>query len=158
MTIIKLSYVVSGIREDGELSGDPELPVILYRALGMTFYKFVEITLNKVSKAIKGKHGERLHVRCYRTEKPKVGYCFKSGGKDSVGPDIVLGFCGDIKDLEITLIHELLHLFRWDEKMVEKKAKEIYKGDKHETGKEEFADLGYKIISAGLERSRRPGQ
>ncbi|GAJ18279.1 unnamed protein product, partial [marine sediment metagenome] len=48
------------------------------------------------------------------------------GGGEGVCPDIVLGFCGDVEDFEITLIHELLHLFRWDEKMVEMKAREIY--------------------------------
>jgi len=125
MTIIKTSYVVSG---NPELE-DQELPAILYSALGMPFYKFVEITLDKVSKAIKGRCGEYLHVRCFRTEKWKNGYCFKyGGGRPDAGPHIVLGFCGDAEDLEITLIHELLHLFRWDEKMVEAKAREIYKG------------------------------
>ena len=122
MTIIKISYVVSG---NPELE-DKELPAILYNALGVTFYKFVEITLDKVSKAINGRCGKHLHVRCYRTEEPKCGFCLKTGGGSM--PDIVLGFCGDVEDLEITLIHELLHLFRWDEKMIEAKAREICKG------------------------------
>jgi len=120
-TQIKLSFVSSG---NPELE-DPELPVILYRALGMPFYEFVEITLDKVGNAIKGRRGKRLGVRCFRTEKRKQGWCFKTSGGSM--PDIALGFCGDVEDLEITLIHELLHLFRWDEKMVEAKAIEIYK-------------------------------
>jgi len=116
MTIIKVSYVTS-IHPELE---DKELPAILCNALGMTFYEFVERTLDKVSKAIKGKCGKHFHVRCYKAEKLKQGSCFKALNL------IVVGFCGDIEDLEITLIHELLHLFRWDENMVETKAREIY--------------------------------
>lgn len=118
MTIIKISYVVSG---NPELE-DQELPAILYSALGMTFYKFVEITLDKVRRAINGRCDEYLHVRCYKTKEREHGFCAKPISL------IVVGFCGDVEDLEITLIHELLHLFRWDEKMVEAKAREIYKG------------------------------
>lgn len=123
-TIIKTTYVVSG---NPELE-DQELPVLLYNALGMTFYKFVEITLDKVGNAIKGKRGKQLHVRCFKTKERGQGWCFKTAGW---GPDIVLGFCGDIEDLEITLIHELLHLFRWDEKILEAKARKIYNRGSH---------------------------
>lgn len=119
MTVIKTSYVVSG---NPELR-DQGLPAILYSALGMPFYKFVERTLDKVGNAIDGRRGKQLYVRCFRTKERKCGWCFKTGGSSM--PDIVLGFCGDVEDLEITLIHELLHLFRWDEKMVEAKAREI---------------------------------
>lgn len=125
MTYIKISYVVSG---NPELK-DQELPAILCSALGMTFYKFVEVTLTKVSKAINERCGKHLHVRCHRSKEPKHGLCLKCGGGSM--PDIVVGFCGDIEDLEITLIHELLHLLRWDEKIIEAKAIEIlnqYKG------------------------------
>ena len=124
MTIIKTSYVVSG---NPELE-DQELPAILYSALGMTFYEFVEITLEKVRETINGRCGDHLHVRSYKSKKPKEGICLKTSG-DGFMPDIVIGFCGDIEDLEITLIHELLHLFRWDEKMVEAKAREIYSAE-----------------------------
>ena len=122
MTVIKTSYVVSG---NPELR-DQELPAILYSALGMPFYKFVERTLDKVGNAIDGRRGKQLHVRCFRTKERKCGFCLKTGGGSM--PDIVIGFCGDVEDLEITLIHELLHLFRWDEKMIEAKAREICKG------------------------------
>lgn len=126
MTIIKTSYVVSG---NPELE-DQELPAILCKALGMTFYEFVGITLDKVDKAIKGRRGKHLHVRCYRAKKPKEGICIKTGGGSI--PHIILGFCGDVEDLEITLIHELLHLFRWDEKMVEAKARKIKRRGKEQ--------------------------
>ena len=107
MTEIKISYVVGG---NPELE-DKELPATLSNALGMTFPEFVGTTL-----------------RCFKTEKRMQGWWFRKlspdPGENSV-PDVVVGFCGDIVDLEITLIHELLHLFRWDEKMVEAKAREI---------------------------------
>lgn len=122
MTIIETSYVVSG---NPELE-DKELPAMLYSALGMTFYKFIEITLGKVRRAINGRCDEHLHVRCYKTKERGQGFCAKPLSL------IVIGFCGDIEDLEITLIHELLHLFRWDEKMVEIKAGEIYKSSRGE--------------------------
>jgi len=122
MTIIKTSYVVSG---NPELE-DKELPAILNNALGITFYEFVEITLEKVRKAIRGECGRNLHVRCFKAKKPKSGSCLATIDL------IVVGFYGDIEDLEVTLIHELLHLFRWDEKMVEAKAKEIYDSNKKE--------------------------
>lgn len=115
LTIIKTSYVVSG---NPELE-DKELPDILCGVLGVPFPEFVEITLDKVRKAIKGRCGKHLEVRCHRTKKPKSGLCLKALNM------VVVGFCGDIEDLEITLMHELLHLFRWDEKMVEAKAREI---------------------------------
>ena len=118
---IKIRYVV---HENPELE-DRELPAILGQALGMTFYKFIEKTLDKVKKEINGRCGKTLHVRCFRTKERKQGWCYKTGG--GILPDIVLGFCGDVEDFEITLIHELLHFFRWDEEMLEAKAKEIYK-------------------------------
>ncbi len=117
MTTIKVSYVVHGNPE----IEDQELPSILSNALGMTFHQFVETTLDKVSKAIKSRCGRHLEVRCHRAKTPKSGSCLRALNM------VVVGFCGDIEDLEITLIHELLHLFRWDEKIVEAKAIEIYK-------------------------------
>ena len=124
MTVIKTSYVVSG---NPELE-DQELPAILCNALGKPFAEFVEVTLEKTRKAIKGRCGKHIEVRCHRTKEPKSGSCLK--GLDMV----VVGFCGDVEDLEITLMHELLHLFRWDEKMVEAKAIEIYKNGTERLG------------------------
>ena len=60
--VVKVSYVMSG---NPELE-DQELPAILYDAVGMTFYEFVERTLAKVREALKGRCGEHLHIRCCR--------------------------------------------------------------------------------------------
>jgi len=116
MTTIKVSYFISGDPE----KEDKELPEMLIKALGMTFYTFVEITLAKVKDAIGGKCGKELLVKCYKGK--SSGSCLKTIGM------VVVAFDGDIKELEITLIHELLHLFQWDEKIIDAKAKEIYKG------------------------------
>jgi len=84
MTTIKLGYFISG---DPELE-DKELPAILYNALGMTFHEFVERTLDKTRKAIKGRCGSRLYVRCCRRKEPKFGACFKTGGRGEGARDI----------------------------------------------------------------------
>lgn len=120
MTNIRIHYAAKG---DPELE-DPELAPKLATALGMTFYEFVARTLDKTRSTIKGWSGKELYVRVFPTDNPMTGACFKSGGGKV--PHIVIGFCGDIVDLEITLIHELLHLFRWDEKILDKMAWKIY--------------------------------
>lgn len=122
--IINTSFVID--RRPEEI--DSELGDILCQQLGMPLEKFVENAISKTEQAIDEKQNWKgIHVRCFRTTRSKVGFCFKS---DCVGcrdiPDVILGFNGDTKDFEITLFHELLHLLKWDEKMLELKAVEIY--------------------------------
>lgn len=123
--MIRTSFVT----DDDHKKPDYSLADELYRQLGMPLNKFVKLTVAKTRKAINNKEGlYDLNVRCYRTEKkPSPAFCFKEGrhGDKSGMPDIILGFNGDIDDFEIALIHELLHLFRWDEKIIEAEALEI---------------------------------
>lgn len=122
---ILTSYIIKGNPDiqDEALAGD------IRQALGTSFETHISRVVDMVRDTVKGRIGSHLHVRCYRTSKLKQGLCFKfSGGRPT--PDIILGFTGDVDDFTITLIHELLHLFRWDEKTLEKKAKEIYYNDR----------------------------
>ena len=115
------------------VKGDPEvndktLSSEIQEALGMSLEDYALQIVHKVKKDIGGGIGKELHLRGFRTNTPKQGGCFNVRRLNGdTCPDIVLGFTGSVEDFTITLIHELLHLFRWDERMVEAKAKKIYK-------------------------------
>lgn len=120
MMDITITYAINGNPEEE----DRALAASIQEALGEPFETHLIKVVNVVRGSIGGRVGSHLNVRCFRTDKPKTGFCLKHGG--GIVPHIILGFTGDIGDFTITLIHELLHLFRWDERMVERKAKEIY--------------------------------
>lgn len=122
--MVKTSFV----KEHNPETRDEQLLSILEERLQMPFPRWVELVQRKVAKAIDKEPFPFLYIRCYQTNEPERGGSFKQArGKGEV-PDIILGFCGNVFDFQVTLVHELLHIFRWDEDMVEAKALEIVKG------------------------------
>ena len=107
------SYIMGDNPEvsDETLAGD------IHRALSISLETHISQMVGKVRDSIDGKVGNSLHVRCFRTDTPKQGWCLKEGSRIAPIPDIFLGFTGDVADFTLTLIHELLHLFGWDEKI-----------------------------------------
>ena len=119
---VKVSFCIEHEPE----KADDELEGRMHQALGMTLEDFTRRVVADVQKAIGGRPARVLCVRCYRTKLKKQGFAVKAMRAGTM-PDIILGFCGDVADFEVTMLHELLHITRWDEKAVEAKAKEIYK-------------------------------
>ena len=119
---IRTSYITRG---NPEVS-DETLADDIHQALSIPLETHISQIVGLVKDTINGRVGDSLHVRCFRTDILKQGWCFKSGSRIAQMPDILLGFTGDVADFTVTLIHELLHLFRWDEKILDNKAREIY--------------------------------
>ena len=122
MLEVKTSYTF----ENKPDKSDSELEEVIRQALSMTLEDFARKVMDDVQKVIGGKSLETIYIRCYKTKKKHQGFALKTA-KRGVVPDIILGFCGEVEDFEITMLHELLHMFRWDEQAVEARAKEIYR-------------------------------
>lgn len=121
---ICLSYVTEGNSEQSNTELAGHIATALGEPLECLIRKLVlkvELDTNLTA------DWDGLNVRCFRTIKLKQGWCFKDikHGHSSL-PDITLGFTGNKKDFIITLLHELLHLVRWDEQILDEKALEIY--------------------------------
>ena len=107
---------------------DVELAKIISVALGRPLEHLIRESIFKVEQATNLRaNWSGLNVRCHKTTQSGQGFCFKSlRHGEGIMPDIILGFTGDVKDFIITLLHELLHLVRYDEQVLDEKALEIY--------------------------------
>lgn len=122
--------------EDWEYRDDPELRGVL-EAYTCSLDAYVANILRKTCEAV-GCHIslDGFIVRITQENRPRVGFSWKRRGVEfgkplperSDFPDMFIGFNGDLKDFEHTIIHEMLHCIGWDEFTVENKAQEIGQG------------------------------